>query len=34
MDKLFGTDGVRGKAGKKLDAFTAMRFSYGCWDIF
>ncbi|DAB33303.1 MAG TPA: phosphoglucosamine mutase [Sulfurospirillum sp. UBA12182] len=27
MDKLFGTDGVRGKAGKKLDAFTAMRLA-------
>ena len=25
--KLFGTDGVRGKAGKKLDAYTAMRLA-------
>ena len=25
--KLFGTDGVRGKAGKKLDAMTAMRLA-------
>lgn len=25
--KLFGTDGVRGKAGKKLDAITAMRLA-------
>ena len=25
--KLFGTDGVRGKAGKKLNAFMAMRLA-------
>ena len=25
--KLFGTDGVRGLAGKKLDAMTAMRLA-------
>lgn len=27
MDKLFGTDGVRGKAGKKLNSMTAMRLA-------
>ncbi len=27
MKKLFGTDGVRGLAGKKLDAMTAMRLA-------
>jgi len=27
MNKLFGTDGVRGKAGKKLNAMSAMRLA-------
>ena len=27
MDKLFGTDGVRGRAGKKLNAMNAMRLA-------
>ena len=27
MKKLFGTDGVRGRAGKKLNAYTAMRLA-------
>ena len=27
MDKLFGTDGVRGRAGKKLNAINAMRLA-------
>ncbi len=27
MEKLFGTDGVRGRAGKKLNAVTAMRLA-------
>lgn len=27
MDRLFGTDGVRGKAGKKLNAMSAMRLA-------
>ncbi|MDR1008196.1 MAG: phosphoglucosamine mutase [Campylobacteraceae bacterium] len=32
--KLFGTDGVRGKAGAKLDAYTAMRLAMAAGIFF
>jgi phosphoglucosamine mutase len=32
--KLFGTDGVRGKAGEKLDAYTAMRLAMAAGIFF
>lgn len=34
MSKLFGTDGVRGRAGKKLDAMNSMRLAMAAGYIF